>query len=760
MQICTLQAAVVVPKNATISAVFTFGDSILDTGNNNHLITLVKSNFLPYGRDFMGGKPTGRFSNGKVPSDIFAQQLGIKELLPAFLDPNLQLQDLIGGVNFASAGAGFDPLTSELVFVIPMSKQLRLFDEYKRKLKSFIGKERADSIVADGLYIVSAGSDDIANTYFHTPTRIFDYNVSSYTELLARSASSFLQELHAKGARRIGVFSLAPLGCIPSQRTLAGGLKRRCAEDYNRMVQLLNSKLMRELRRLNSAFPHARMALIDVYGLLLDIMKNPRKYGFEISDRGVLRLGSNRGRVYVQPVEFLDMLECLRICVLGQLSSHGKCLQDHGPGAAGEAPGRPILMMAKDDGNGDDDLLLCSSYHGRRLALVFPSPSPSRRGRPAQLSRFDRPALRPPTTAMDPIASFLESLQRAARSAHEFVSGVVHRRDGPARRRPIEILKRLQREAFSDIMKLRDRQDKVERVLTFYKASKDSPFQEASTHVRGEVDVLGAGLWYFPGTRIRTGIDTKFTFETTVREKDVLMAQFVAGQRGREDVNGFLESPPLSLAKVLYKAHLSDWFSVMAVPIGAQCRDVGVIPSCFHQGKGLTENSCSGPPLINHHSGSAIGLTRLSNRHLSCGPLSVPISLLKQDRDHATFGESSSQTMGESTEGYVSSGSVALMLESELDEDIRLGAWTEMKRSNPKRVDWAVSLSDDCNDELGWGLSLSGTSEGRSRWDRFQAESYIKFNMGKKFNLRPGVVHVIDGNARLTAFMVRSNWSF
>ncbi|XP_056173375.1 GDSL esterase/lipase At5g42170-like isoform X2 [Syzygium oleosum] len=278
MQICTLQAAVVVPKNATISAVFTFGDSILDTGNNNHLITLVKSNFLPYGRDFMGGKPTGRFSN--------AQQLGIKELLPAFLDPNLQLQDLIGGVNFASAGAGFDPLTSELVFVIPMSKQLRLFDEYKRKLKSFIGKERADSIVADGLYIVSAGSDDIANTYFHTPTRIFDYNVSSYTQLLARSASSFLQELHAKGARRIGVFSLAPLGCIPLQRTLAGGLERRCAEDYNRMVQLLNSKWTRELRHLNRAFPHARMALIDVYGLLLDIMKNPRKYGFEISDRG------------------------------------------------------------------------------------------------------------------------------------------------------------------------------------------------------------------------------------------------------------------------------------------------------------------------------------------------------------------------------------------------------------------------------------------------------------------------------------------
>ncbi|XP_048129811.1 GDSL esterase/lipase At5g42170-like isoform X2 [Rhodamnia argentea] len=278
MKICTPQAEVVVPKNATISAIFMFGDSIVDTGNNNHLVTLVKSNFPPYGRDFMGGKPTGRFSN--------AEKLGIKELLPAFLDPNLQLQDLIGGVNFASAGAGFDPLTSELVLAIPMSKQLQLFDEYKTKLKSFVGEERADYIVTNGLYIVSAGSDDIVNTYFHTPTRIFEYSVSSYTEFLVRSASSFLQELHAKGARRISVCSLTPLGCIPSQRTLAGGIKRRCAEGYNKMVQLFNSELSSELRRLNGACPHARMALLDVYGLVFDMVKNPRKYGFEISDRG------------------------------------------------------------------------------------------------------------------------------------------------------------------------------------------------------------------------------------------------------------------------------------------------------------------------------------------------------------------------------------------------------------------------------------------------------------------------------------------
>lgn len=64
------EAAIKLPGNLTIPAVFVFGDSIVDTGNNNYLTTIAKCNFPPYGQDFMGGKPTGRFSNGKVPSDI------------------------------------------------------------------------------------------------------------------------------------------------------------------------------------------------------------------------------------------------------------------------------------------------------------------------------------------------------------------------------------------------------------------------------------------------------------------------------------------------------------------------------------------------------------------------------------------------------------------------------------------------------------------------------------------------------------------
>lgn len=63
--------------NARVSALFAFGDSMLDTGNNNNLRTLTKCNFFPYGRDFAGGKATGRFGNGRVFSDLIGIYLNV-----------------------------------------------------------------------------------------------------------------------------------------------------------------------------------------------------------------------------------------------------------------------------------------------------------------------------------------------------------------------------------------------------------------------------------------------------------------------------------------------------------------------------------------------------------------------------------------------------------------------------------------------------------------------------------------------------------
>lgn len=62
-----------------VPAIITFGDSAVDVGNNDYLYTLFKANYLPYGRDFANHKPTGRFCNGKLATDITGENIYIEK---------------------------------------------------------------------------------------------------------------------------------------------------------------------------------------------------------------------------------------------------------------------------------------------------------------------------------------------------------------------------------------------------------------------------------------------------------------------------------------------------------------------------------------------------------------------------------------------------------------------------------------------------------------------------------------------------------
>ncbi|KAF2297960.1 hypothetical protein GH714_006771 [Hevea brasiliensis] len=301
---------------------------------------------------------------------------------------------------------------------------------------------------------------------------------------------------------------------------------------------------------------------------------------------------------------------------------------------------------------------------------------------------------------MEPVALLVDKIKGLAKSGQGFVDGLLHRQENFTRRNPIEILKRLQREAFSDLMKLRDRQDKVERTLSFYKASKRSPFQEASTHVRGEIDVLGAILLLgnvdqqhhdaLGRAGIKTGIDSRFTFETTIWEKDALLAELVGTTKC--DDEGSLSA--LSLAKVSYIAIISDWFSAIASPVGAQFRDLGITTNSLNQKKGLADLSCVGPPLLNQPNGSTIGL--------------------KHHKAPETMVEASAPLSETNTLQTFSTGSIAVKVETELDENTTISGWIEMNNSNSNPLQWAVNLFDDSEDESGWGMCVSGMMAERS----------------------------------------------
>ncbi|KAK1321754.1 GDSL esterase/lipase [Acorus calamus] len=271
-------------------AVIGFGDSILDTGNNNALFSLAKCDFPPYGREFIGGRPTGRFSNGKVPLDLFASQFGVKEVVPAYLGTELSAQDLLTGVSFASGGTGYDSLTAEMGSVLSMWDELELFKEYQGKLKAIAGEAKAVEIVSESFYVVTAGSNDVANTYF--TARKAQYDVPSYAEFLVQTALHFIKDLHSLGARKIAVASVPPMGCVPYIRTLYGGFQRECVPLFNHLAMTFNSKFSMELLKLNDSLPGSKIVYIDVYTIALDLIEHPSKYGFEESTKGCCSTGN------------------------------------------------------------------------------------------------------------------------------------------------------------------------------------------------------------------------------------------------------------------------------------------------------------------------------------------------------------------------------------------------------------------------------------------------------------------------------------
>ncbi|KAL0857547.1 hypothetical protein Bca101_062701 [Brassica carinata] len=239
----------------------------MDTGNNNDIPTLLKSNFPPYGKEFPGGIPTGRFSDGKVPSDIIANTLGIAKTLPPYLGSNLKPNDLLKGVVFASGGSGYDPLTS--------------------KLLQHFGEEKVKFILEKSVFLVVASSNDLGETYW---ARSLEYSRNTYAEYLADLASEFIKKLSGLGAKKIGVFSAVPVGCVPAQRTLFGGFKRECYETLNNMAMHFNSKLSSSMDALQKELP-SKLVYIDIYKTLHDIMTNSSRYGFKVADKGCCGTG-------------------------------------------------------------------------------------------------------------------------------------------------------------------------------------------------------------------------------------------------------------------------------------------------------------------------------------------------------------------------------------------------------------------------------------------------------------------------------------
>lgn len=92
----------------------------------------------------------------------------------------------------------------------------------------------------------------------------------------------FLQNLYSLGARRIGVTTLPPLGCLPAAITMFGGAgNNTCVERLNRDAVSFNTKLNNTSIYVTNKLPGLKLVVLDIYNPLLRLVMNPIENGMK-----------------------------------------------------------------------------------------------------------------------------------------------------------------------------------------------------------------------------------------------------------------------------------------------------------------------------------------------------------------------------------------------------------------------------------------------------------------------------------------------
>ncbi|KAF6143070.1 hypothetical protein GIB67_041138 [Kingdonia uniflora] len=274
-----------------VPALIIFGDSTVDVGNNDYIHTIFKANHPPYGRDFENHKPTGRFSNGKITTDIIGELLGFTTYPAPYLSPEASGKNLLIGANFASAGSGYYAETTLLNNAISLREQLAHFKEYQRKLTKVAGPKKAASIIKDALYTVGFGTSDFLQNYYINPLLNLVQTPEQYSAFLVAIFENFISDLYRLGARRIGVTGLPPIGCLPAVITMFGYGSDGCVSRKNSDARCFNRLMNATETKLTKKYPDLHLVVLDIYNPLLDIIHNPATNGFKETRKGCCGTG-------------------------------------------------------------------------------------------------------------------------------------------------------------------------------------------------------------------------------------------------------------------------------------------------------------------------------------------------------------------------------------------------------------------------------------------------------------------------------------
>ncbi|XVF70633.1 hypothetical protein PTKIN_Ptkin11bG0178700 [Pterospermum kingtungense] len=281
--------------NGCFTSIFSFGDSLADTGNAVQLALsesdkLPHFDFPPYGHTFFH-HPTGRCSDGRLVIDFIAEGLGLPFLPPYFGGKNGGAENFEKGVNFAVVGATalnyaffkergiINPFTN-----VSLGVELGFFKDLLASLRS--SSSDCNELLRNSLIVMGEiGGNDYNHAFLEGKKA---EEVREFVPLVVHTIASAINELIKLGAVTFLVPGNLPIGCSPVQLTHFWGSDKAdydpltgCITWLNQFSEYHNEMLQKELDQIRKLHPHVNIIYADYYNIAMRFYLSPSQFGFK-----------------------------------------------------------------------------------------------------------------------------------------------------------------------------------------------------------------------------------------------------------------------------------------------------------------------------------------------------------------------------------------------------------------------------------------------------------------------------------------------
>ncbi|KAL4627084.1 hypothetical protein ACB092_05G141900 [Castanea dentata] len=287
------------------TSIFSFGDSLTDTGNIYFSDPTQQCLFPPYGESYFP-HPTGRCCNGRLVLDFTAQTLGLPLIKPYLgFENGSTVTSIQEGVNFAVVGAtaldaaffferGIDNVSTN----DSLSVQL---DWFKKILPSLCNtSSECNEIFGSSLFLMGEIGGNDYNYPFFMYRSIEE--IQTFVPLVINAIASAINELIELGAVTLMVPGNLPIGCSAAYLTYYETAdtdqydpETGCLNWLNKFSEYHNDQLQKELSRIQALHPHTKIIYADFYNSSMRFYRNPSQYGFT---RGALTACCGGGGPY------------------------------------------------------------------------------------------------------------------------------------------------------------------------------------------------------------------------------------------------------------------------------------------------------------------------------------------------------------------------------------------------------------------------------------------------------------------------------